>query len=301
MGTGAALDFDTDMQTIRDYVSAVVEIKARMTTAYGAALDQLQLVLQTASPAEAKPDVVGVILKSGLKAVEKSAVTAVKELTGADLGPLVDMLHGIADEVDRASKAAVNRAAAAWILDLRSKIVNTYTQGQTGEDLRKQIEDEYNHNDEGGRGGYIAGIENELEALRKIHHTDENGNEGWLVPSSEKIELGMYESWINQNFNGDCMDGTGIVQLQFASDGSATSATVTAPLSDRVAGRLNSIMGDAGVSQLMNLNVVKKVCRDTECMCFESNNTVRKDALNDDTHAFLTSPDSWKQFTSFTT
>jgi hypothetical protein len=72
-------------------------------------------------------------------------------------------------------------------------------------------------------------------------------------------------------------------------------------LGDRVAGRLNSIMGDASVSQLMNLNVVKKVCRDTECMCFEGNNTVRKDVLNDDTHAFLTSPDNWKQFTSFKT
>lgn len=51
----------------------------------------------------------------------------------------------------------------------------------------------------------------------------------------------------------------------------------------------------------MDLNVVKKVCRNTECMCFEGNNTVRKDVLNDDTHAFLTSPDNWKQFTSFTT
>jgi hypothetical protein len=240
-------------------------------------------------------------LKSGLKIAEKSAVTAVQTSTGADLGPLVDMLHAIADEVDRAAKAAVSRAAADWLTGLRTSLVNTYTQGQTGEDLRKQIEAEYNNNDEGSRGGYIAGIENELEAMRQIHHTDENGNEVWLVPRSEKIELAMYESWINQNFNADCMDGTGIVQLQFDSDGNATSATVTAPLGDRVAGRLNSIMGDAGVSQLMILNVVKKVCRDTECMCFEGDNTVRKDVLNDETHAFLTSPDNWKKFTSFTT
>lgn len=290
MTNNAASDFDTDMQTIRNYMSAVVETKAKIATAYTAALDNVQLTFQTASPTEARPDVLGVILKSGLKVAEKSAVTAVKESTGADLGPLVDMLRGIADEVDRAAKAAVNRAVADWLTGLRTSIVNAYTQGQTGEDLRKQIEDEYNHNDEGGRGGYIAGIENELEAMRAVQ-----------APKSQIVELAMYESWINQNFKGDCMDGTGFVQLQFDSDDNATSATVTAPLGDRVAGRLNSIKGDAGVSQLMDLNVVKKVCRDTECMCFEDNNTVRKDVLNDDTHAFLTSPDNWAKFTSFTT
>jgi len=109
MTNNAALDFDTDMQTIRNYVSAVVETKAKIATAYTAALDNVQITFQTASPAEARPDVLGVILKSGLKAAEKSAVTAVKESTGADLGPLVDMLHAIADEVDRAAKAATNR------------------------------------------------------------------------------------------------------------------------------------------------------------------------------------------------
>jgi hypothetical protein len=290
MSTDAALDFDTDMQTIRDYVSAVVETKAKIATAYTAALDNVQTTFQTASPAEARPDILGVLLKSGLKTAEKSAVTAVKASTGADLGPLLDMLHAVADEVDRAAKAAVNRAVADWLTDLRTTLVNAYTQGQTGEDLRQQIEAEYNNNDEGGRGGYIAGIENELQAMRAVQ-----------APKSQIVELTMYESWINQNFNGDCMDGTGIVQLQFDSDGSATSATVTAPLGDRVAARLNSIMGDASVSQLMDLNVVKKVCRDTECMCFEGNNTVRKDVLNDDTHAFLTSPDNWKQFTRFKT
>ena len=34
MGNDAALDFDTDMETIRNYVSAVVETKAKIATAY---------------------------------------------------------------------------------------------------------------------------------------------------------------------------------------------------------------------------------------------------------------------------
>jgi hypothetical protein len=290
MGSNSALDFDTDMQTIRDYVSAVTETKAKIATVYAAAIDNVQITFQTASSAEARPDVLRVILKSGLKVVEKTAVTAVKESTGADLGPLVDIVHEIATEVDRATKAAVNRTVAAWITNLRTSIVNTYVQGQTGEDLRKQIEDEYNQNDEGGRGGYIAGIENELEAMRTVQ-----------VPKSQIVELAIYESWINQNFNNDCIDGTGIIQLQFDADGSAISATVIAPLGERVAGRLNEFLSEASVSQLMNLSVVKKVCRDTECMCFESDNVVRKDVLDEETNAFLTSPDNWQQFTSFTT
>jgi hypothetical protein len=252
----ATADYDTDMQTIGNYVSAVVEAKAKIVTAYTAALDNAQMTFQTASPAEARPDILGVMLKSGLESAEKAAVTAVKEATGADLGPLVDMMNAISDEVDRAAKAAADRAVADWLTALRTSLVNAYTQGQTGEDLRQQIEGEYKNNDVGGRGGYIAGIENELTAL-----------------------------------------GT----VQVAADGSATSATVTAPLGDRVAGRLNSILANAKVWRLMDLDVVKKVCRDTDCMCFEGNNTVRKDVLDGDTHTFLTSPDNWKLFTSFTT
>lgn len=34
MGSDAALDFDTDMQEGRNYVSAVVEIKSKIATAY---------------------------------------------------------------------------------------------------------------------------------------------------------------------------------------------------------------------------------------------------------------------------
>ena len=283
-------DYDTDMETIRNYVSAVGEAKTKITMAYAAALDNVQTTFQTASPAEARPDIVGVILKAGLKTAEKVAVTAVKDSTGADLGPLVDLVHGIADEVDRAAKAAASRTVAEWVMQLRTSIVNSYTQGQTGEDLRKQIEDEYKQYDEGGRGGYIGGIENELDAMQKVQ-----------APKVQVIALAMYQSWINQNFNNDCMDGTGIVQLQFDSDGNPTSATVIGPLGDRVAGGLNDIMSDAGVATLMDLDVVKKVCRDTACMCFEGNNVVRKDLDDQDAHDFLSSRDNWKKFTSFTT
>jgi len=290
MGTPSqALDYDTDMQTIRDYVHSVVETQAKLATSYTTALENFQTTVLTASPKEAKPAVLGAILKSGLKSVEKAAVSAVKGSTGADLGPLVDMLHAVSDEIDRAAKAATSYAVGSWIKSIRTTISKTYTQGQTGESLRNQLVEEYNQNDEGGRGGYIAGIENELEAMTSV-----------TVPEPAAIELALYVGWINQYFNSDCIDGTGIINLNFTADGAPDSAEVIAPLGDKIAGALNSTMDEVGVATLMDLDVVKKVCRDDVCACFEGNNVVRKSVLDDDTQAFLSDPETWAQIPRFT-
>ena len=283
-----AVDYEVDMQTIRDYVQSVVEAKSKISTSYLAAIDNFQVTVQSASPAEAKPDVLGAILKSGLKTVEKQAVTAVKGATGADLGPLVDMVHAVYDEVDRAQKAGQNLAVADWIRNARTAIANAYTQDQTGEALRNKLEAEYKQFDEGGRGGYIGGIQIELEAMRKVQ-----------APKSEVVEVALYTQWINQNFNQDCMDGTGVIALMFDNDGNPVSASVKAPLGDKIAGALNNRMGAAGISRLMDLDVVKKACKGDTCMCFEGNNVVRKAAATDDVQSFLTSPETWKKFSSF--
>ncbi len=283
-----AMDIEIDMQTIRDYVSAVVETKSKIATAYLSAIDSFQTTIQFASPQEATPDILGAVLKSGLKAAEKAAVSAVSAATGASLAPLADMMHGIYDEIERASKAAQGLAVADWIKGIRTAVTNAYTQDQTGEALRKQIEDEYNNNDEGGRGGYIAGIEIELEALRTAQ-----------VPKEEALQATMYQAWINQNFNNDCIDGTGIAYIQFDDEGNLLSATVQAPQGDKVAAALNQVMNGAGIYSLMDWDVVKKVCRGYDCMCFEGNNVIRKPATGDDTQAFLTAPETWQKLRQF--
>lgn len=284
----STVDYDTDMQTIRDYVVAVVETQTKLAVAYTNALADVETTFVSASPADARPDILGAMLKSGLKSLEKASVGAVKDATGIDVGPLVDMLHAISDEIDKAAKAQQSLAAGDWIKSVRLDITNAYTQGQTGDALRLQIESEYNQGDAGYRGGYIGDIENALDAARKT-----------TVPRTELIEVSMYEAWIAQAFNNDCIDGTGIISLQVNDDGSAGSAAVTAPLGDKVAGALNNIMGTAGVTNLMALNVVKKVCQGGTCMCFESDNTVRKSTDDDNALAVLSSPDTWSKFTTF--
>lgn len=281
-------DYDTDIQTIRDYVSAIVEAKAKIATSLLAAIDSFQTTVTSASAVDAKPDFLGVVIKSGLKIVEKTAVTAVKDSTGADLGPLVDIIHAASDEIDRAAAAGKSLAVAAWIKSTRTAIANAYTQDQTGEALRNKITDEYKANDEGGRGGYIGGIENELAAVAKVQ-----------APIAEIPEVAMYQAWINQNFNNDCMDGTGIVFIQFDDTGLLTSAVVVAPLGDKIAGGLNNQMSAAGINRLMDLDVVKKVCKGSTCMCFEGNNVVRKATDDAQAQTFLQAASTWGLATSF--
>jgi hypothetical protein len=281
-------DFETDMETIRDYVSAIVETKSKIATAYLAAIDNCQTTLQSASKAEAKPDILGAVMKSGLKAAEKTAQSAVKAATGTDFGPIADMIHGMYDEIDRAAKAAKNFAVSEWIKGIRSSVTNAYTRDQTGTALRKQVEDEYNQNNEGSRGGYIGGIQIALHALQSMQ-----------APRSEELEVAMYQAWINKNFEGDCIDGSGIISIQFDEDGKFTSATVVAPQGDKIAGAFNNVMGNANVNQLMDLEVVKRVCKGDHCVCFDGNNVVRKDTEDAQTSLFLTSHDTWQMVTQF--
>jgi hypothetical protein len=119
------------------------------------------------------------------------------------------------------------------------------------------------------------------------------------APKAETIEVALYTAWINQNFNSDCIDGTGFISINFNREGNPGSATVVAPLGDKIAAALNSAMDGAGLSALMDLDVVKKVCMDDACACFEGDNTVRKNVLDDETQAFLANPDTWSRFKRF--
>jgi hypothetical protein len=245
-------DYESDMRTIRDYVTAVTEKQIKMTLAFTGALENVESTFLTASSQEAEPQVLNVVLKSGLKFLEKTAVTAVKAQTGADLGPLVELVHAVDSEIDRAAQAGQSHAAGEWIRDLRTELVNGYTQSESG------------------------------DALRLV-----------TIPRTETIEVTMYEAWVNQLFNDDCVDGTGNILVQFAEDGALQSATVNATYGNRVADSLNRVMMRAGVERLMDLKVVKKLCIGDSCMCFEPNNVIRKSTDDEAAEAYLTSPQTW--------
>jgi hypothetical protein len=81
------------------------------------------------------------------------------------------------------------------------------------------------------------------------------------VPKAEAVEVSLYQGWINQNFNNDCIDGAGIMNLNFDSDGNCDTGTVVPPLGDTIAAALNTAMDKTSIPSLKNLNVVKKSAR----------------------------------------
>lgn len=136
----------------------------------------------------------------------------------------------------------------------------------------------------------MTGIENELTAVQTLES-----------PSVQKLELAMYTERINQNFNDDCIDGTGYLYIQFADDGTLSSATVRSPLGDKIAVALNEVMTKAGVSHLRELDVVKKVCAGDITVCLERNNLVRKTPMNNETPIAFALDDALQHVTQFTT
>jgi len=69
-----------------------------------------------ASAAEARPDILGAALKSGLKSAEKAIVKAISTSTGVDLGPVVTHHFPLTD-VAGAFGAANRRAGLKVVVE----------------------------------------------------------------------------------------------------------------------------------------------------------------------------------------
>lgn len=70
MSAPASDDYNTDMQTIDRYIAAVLDAKAKIATSLLAAIDNFQTTVTSASPADATPNILGTIMKAGLKTVK---------------------------------------------------------------------------------------------------------------------------------------------------------------------------------------------------------------------------------------
>lgn len=280
--------YDVDMQIIRDYVALVEQVKARLATTQLEALANVETTLQSAAPTDATSEVMSKLTQAGIKLLEEAVSSAAKKFAGVEIAPLFELVHIAYEAVDTAKNAQSSLSAADWLRDLRSELTNGYAQSPNGETLREQLEQEYNANDEGGRGGYIAGIENERDALKALQ-----------LPLMESVELAMYESWINAHFSGDCMAGPGLAVIQFDADRNLESATLDAPEGEQVAHAMNGRLAKARKRSLMDLDIVKRLCVDDDCACFEGNNVVRKPASSDENQAWLSSPEAWAQLRRF--
>lgn len=277
---------DADMQTIRNYISAVTAARTKITTSYLSAVHNFLTTIHGALPSEAGPNTLSVVLKAGLAMAKQLLVTERAAATGAVLRPLVDLLERISDEIDTSITAYEGED---WLNGVRLAVASAGGRDQSGDELRAQVEEEYKRNDADGRSGYLARLTNELPAIQTIEPS--------LV---QKLELSMYTAWINRHFDDDCMSGNGYLHIQFADDDTLSSATIRSPLGDKIAAALNRIMPEAGVTRLMELDVVKNVSKGDVCVCFERNNVIRKTPVSDEALATSISDDAWQHVTQFT-
>lgn len=287
-GNNTPNNIDTAVQTIRDYVSAIMSAMNWIASSYLSAIRNFQTTIQTASPSDIRPNILSSVLRSGLTTAEKLMVTAIKETTETELRPIVDLIHRISDEIEKVTDQA--HPGADWMNEIRLFVTNACMPDQGGENLQAQLEDEYKRTDSDVRRRYIAGIKKELTAIQTVE-----------LPSVEKLELAMYIDWINQDFDDDRSNGTGYICIQFTNDGTLSSATVNSPLGDKIAMALNGVMTKAGVARLAELDVAKKVCKGDISVYLERNNVVRQTTMNNEAPMVFAIDDAWKHVPQFTT
>ncbi|NOU11408.1 MAG: hypothetical protein HOO98_15525 [Nitrospira sp.] len=280
---------DADMQAIRNYVLTVTAAQAKITTCYLSAMHSLRNVIQGVSSSEARPNTLRVVLKSGLTAAERLPVAGIKMTTETEFRPICDLIHSISNAIDKFTMTYQDLSGADWIDGVRLSIADVCMQDKSGENLQIRIEDKYRKTQGDSVGRFMTSIKNELTTIQTME-----------PPVVQKLELAMYTAWVNQNFTDDSIDDTGYLHIQFADDDTLLSATVRSPLGNKVAAALNGIMTQAGVTHLMELDVVKRVCKGESCVWVERDNTVRKNPTNTDTLVAFASDDAWQRITQFT-
>lgn len=287
-----AYDISLDLNTIELYASDANNLRTRIFDQTLAALENVNNKVMAPSPSEISPNLASALASNAWKFAKAQFLNGMKEVApaeGAALGFAVDIIIDVYDEIVRAQKKAAAMDTAELIMQMRSNIANQKNAYNYQRVLADRLTREYFHFDSGGRGGYIADIQNAWPVVKALR-----------PPTVEVAEVGLYCEWINHHFNNDAVDGTGFIALEFDSDGKRKSAVIMAPESAKIASRLNEIMSKAGIYQLMDLDVVKKLSRENVVVTFERDNRVRGDTLKP-LGPFLKTPQNWKQFNRFDT
>lgn len=271
--------FITDMQIIRDYVTLRDETLQQLITQFNVGLNNFETTIRSSSSTEAQPNILKVVTKSAVKLIENTVTNSIKEAAHIDIGPVVELVHAINDEMERAGASLTNLQVGNWIAGLRSSVNNVLTKQTSFEVWRKQYED----SDEGERSNLVADIGEELNALTEVADALK------AIPN-QVFECGLYEDWISAHFANDCMNGVGNIHIDLDEDGTIIEVTINAPLGDKIEGAFNSrLLGQKdssvpGLERISDIKVGKKVSIGDRSGCFDDRNEMTKgsDFLTDD-------------------
>lgn len=256
-----AVNYRADLETINDYAVAVFEFRHRLHETYTAAIANVETTLQQESEQAATADVMGAAMKSGLKTIQKQAIGAIKEAVHVDVGPAVEMFEAIDAEIERAKAAGISYGAGVWLRNLRTAINEWYAHSPTIDQMKHDLEAEYNAQDgEGGRGGWIGEYQIALEGMRAVVGPDGQG-----LPSTNDVTLAMYEGYLWDAYthcSGDPDSSAGrpvqgLIRILFDSDGALETVKVVAPLGDRIQSGIKELIGSGSV---LGVKAYKQVC-----------------------------------------
>lgn len=280
---------DDDMNVIKDYAQSMESFKTRLVIGYLSALSNVVSVFDAPAPEDTRVDIYKVMVKTGVKVMVKQLADAIKREHQVDLTPLVALGEALDKAIDDAAKNAQALTAAEWVQAVRAAISDRFTQAPSPAELEQALKDQYHDlPDADAKTNFIAMLQEEIILIGDAN-----------VPTTYSVELGIIVAWINGTFDGDCMDGTGKVDVQFSTDNTLQSVTLKTLSAGKLAAVLNRIVSAMEFQSLMEMDVVKRLCRDDRCMCFEGNNVVRKPTDDADAEAFLSSNDAWSLIRKF--
>jgi hypothetical protein len=286
----------TRRQLIADFAAAVGGYNDCANTNFNGALANFESTVRSASAQEATLDILNTMATT---AFDEGVKLAIKELGEAApaAGVVFALGKAIKKEMDRAAQAATSHEVGDWIKDLRAAANDAYTQSGTRAFLEQSATDMVA--DAGSEDDRQELIDNLTFATGAV----QSGR--WRAASVEDYERYLYEGWINAHFSfigGVDDDVSGFIDVRFEADDAPTSATVVAPLGDKLADAINRISNRAGVNSLMDLAVRKRVCKWADnavggegwsCGWFDDRNELINEPNSEEVTEFLNST-TWR-------
>jgi hypothetical protein len=235
-----AAELQAANETMGTYAQRTVDMRSTILNVYIGALGNFERTLSSASASDAAPDMVGAALKSAWKSARSEALS---KLSGSS--HVVSMFDAVSSEIDRATAASANLAAAEWCKELRRKLTDTAAAASNVGSLEADLKKEYASLSPDDKFDFITTLQYELEVMKGVR-----------PPTTTKIEVALFAGWINANYTHCSLDGGNGYILIKINDGEVEKAIVKAPLGDKIEQGIDSAYG----SDLIDLPVNKLIC-----------------------------------------
>ncbi len=237
------------------YARDLAEVERRTVQTYLGALANFETTIRSSSSQEARADVLGAVFSS-VFAQTKDAVLEVvgKEVPG--ISQVVAVFESVDAEIDRAKKAQESYAVGEWIQIQRTNILRIANEAPIDSRIEQALVTEYNALPEEEKNDFINAMNH---ARGRISDGSTNALRAGVVPDPRRVELWLYEGWINKQ--------GGVIEFKYDAGDSDEFPFVLesvdvadAPFADQIEDSLARIVSDNLAPNLGAVRVKKRLC-----------------------------------------